>query len=120
MLSIGQVLEVLRQAPPDHQVWFDFCRTRPLKVTSWRGSYAEPALTWAEDDGVTTAAALIAQLEGAIATGAVFHGYKGGEYRYEATDLVRVDNWGRCTNTEIHKITFDEYEVLIHTRREGE
>lgn len=85
MLSIGQVLEVLRQAPPDHQVWFDFCRTRPLKVTSWRGSYAEPALTWAEDDGVTTAAALIAQLEGAIATGAVFHGYKGGEYRYDSS-----------------------------------
>lgn len=120
MLSIGQVLEVLRQAPPDHQVWFDFCRTRPTGVDSWRGIYAEPALSWVCDDGVTTVADLTTWLEHAIAPGAVFHGYKGGEYRYEATDWLHVDNWGLCTDTEIHKVTFDGYEVLIHTRREGE
>lgn len=119
MWSVGQVLEVLRQVPPDHKVWFDFCRTRPIGVASWRGIYAEPALAWS-GEGATTAAELILWLEKAIAPGQKFHGYKGGEYQFAARDPLHIDNWGEYTETEIHKITFDGYEVLIHTRREGE
>lgn len=114
MKTIKQVLDILKQAPSDASVHYSYFRCVPTVVDSWRGIYAEAALGWAPSEYTNriTAQKLIKELEDSF--GRQFTGWKGGEYCYYEDTPLHIDNPGECTNTEIDKITFNDYSVTIH------
>jgi len=114
MKTIKQVLDILKQAPSDAHVYYSYFRCVPTYVASWRGSYDEAALGWApvEFKNQITAKELIKQLEDSF--GRPYSGWKGGDYCYYDDTPLHIDNQGECTNTEIDKITFNDYSVTIH------
>jgi hypothetical protein len=125
MITINELLQTLRKAPkPDGRVYLAFARCVPTTIRSWRGIYAEPALGW-EPAGYSgnvaeypTVESLIAELERAI-DGREYTGWKGGEYSYDGTEPMHVDNPGDCTNTEIVRVEVKEWgEVILHTATE--
>ena len=122
-MTIGQLLDKIRTADPSARVYFDFCRTTPTTVASWRGSYDEPAIGWAPT-GYTenaiqakTVADMIFELEQAIRPGMSFGGWKGGTYYYDLASPLHVDNRGDCTCTNIVDVVVDELQVTIVTER---
>jgi hypothetical protein len=114
MKTIKQVLDILKQAPSDAPVHYSYFRCVPTYVDSWRGIYAEAALGWApvEYKNQITAQELIKKLEYSLDK--IYTGWKGGDYCYNKHTPLHIDNRGECTNTEIDKITFNEYSVTIH------
>lgn len=127
MITINELLKTLRAAPkPDGRVYLNFCRCVPTTVYSWRGTYAEPALGW-QPAGYSgnvkeypTVASLIAELEKAI-DGREYTGWKGGEFSYDGSKTLHIDNPGDYTNTEIVRVEVKAWgEVVIHTATEEE
>lgn len=125
MITTNELLTILRNAPkPDGRVYLDFARCVPTTVKSWRGVYAEPALGW-EPAGYSgnvkvypTVGSLIAELESAI-DGREYTGWKGGEYAYDGSETLHIDNPGDCSNTEITRVEVKKWgEVIIHTATE--
>jgi len=125
MININELLAILRAAPkPDGRVYLDFARCVPTSVESWRGIYAEPALGW-KPGGYSgsvkeypTVASMIAELEMAI-DGREYTAWKGGEYSYNGSETLHIDNPGDCTNTEIVRVEVKEWgEVILHTATE--
>jgi hypothetical protein len=118
MMTIGEVLDALKKAKPDVYVRFDFGGVVPATVDSWRGIYSQAALGFEGGDYAAkpvTAAELTQRLEEAIAPGAEFVGWKGGEYRYHRDTPLHIDNRGCCTNTELTRVQVDEWGVMLHT-----
>lgn len=123
MMTIDDLLCDLQKANPDATVYFDFCNCFPTIIESWRGVYAEPALGWksleySKRRQAPTVSALIAELRHAK-DGRPFTGWKGGEFRFEGSDTLHIDNAGECTNTELVRVENDDWRVFLHTRREG-
>ena len=117
MKTINQVIEKLKQANPEHNVYFSPLRLVPTTVYSWRGIYAEPALGWeaagySGNGKAPTVATLLAELEKAI-DGRIFQGWKGGDYTYSGRETLHIDNSGESTNTEIQDVIIGSYEVTI-------
>jgi len=122
-MTIGQLLDELRKFDQKIAVTFDFGHCYPTNIDSWRGSYDEPSIGWASDDGqIHTVAMLINELEKSISSGSVYYGYNGGEYQYTKESPLHVDNKGICSNTGITSICEGKYgwRVVIHTRYESE
>jgi hypothetical protein len=118
MMTIGQVLDALKAAKPDAHVRFAFGGIAPDAVDSWRGIYSDAALGFSGGEYAATpvtAAELIRRLEDAIAPTAEFHGWKGGEYHYDRSTPLHIDNRGCCTNTELTRVEVDEWSVTLHT-----
>jgi len=116
-MTIGEVIDALEAANPESSVHFAFGHTTPTTVGSWRGIYADAALGWQEDGGITVAE-LLKNLKESI-DGEVFHGWKGGKYTYNRDTTLHIDNPGDCSNTEIYRIERFPSSVVIHTHREG-
>ena len=100
-------------------------RCVPTTVDSWRGVYAEPALGWSPAgytkhvDTYPTVASLIAELEQAI-SGRIYTGWKGGEFTYDGTETLHVDNPGDYTMMSITGVDVKDYEVVICVEPEAE
>ena len=116
--TIGYVINKLKEAPQHAYVYFDFPYMTPKGINSWRGTYNEAALSFvsveAYSEDATTVKQLLKILEDAI-DGEVFIGWKGGEYQYDCNTKLHVDNPGCSFGTEIKRITFNNYMVIIHT-----
>lgn len=111
--TVGQVLEKLKSFDPEKQVRFAFCMLSPTKLMSYKGYYDQAAIGF-DDNETMTVADMINDLEQAI-DGRTFTGYKGGEYKYNLDTPLHVDNYGRCTSTDIKSIKEHEYYVFIKT-----
>lgn len=134
--TLGQMIALLEAMPrtsTDHRgtewpkrVWFDFGRTYPVDLTSWRGSYAELALTFDYSGGIIsrpggprtaseypTADQLLEKLKAAV--GATFQGYKGGGFIMSEDTPVWVAQRGDSGNTGVVGIRDPGYEVVIDT-----
>lgn len=119
-MTIGEVIYSLERAKPDVPVMFSFCGCSPTTVDSWRGIYAEAALGFADDGRSTpnpTVETLLKELRSAI-DGREFHGWKGGNFKYDRNTQLHIDNPGCYTCTELYRIQADEYSVILHTARE--
>ena len=120
MMTIGEVIDALERAKPDATVVFSFCGVAPSTVHSWRGIYAEAALGFEyEERGqqAPTVADLLVELRTAI-EGRTFHGWKGGEYKYDRSTPLHIDNSGCWTSTELFRIQASDYQVILHTAKE--
>ena len=117
MKTINEVIEKLKQANPENDVFFSPLRLVPTTVDSWRGIYAEPALGWeaagySGNGKAPTVATLLAELEKSI-DGREYQGWKGGEYTYRGNSPLHIDNPGESTNTEIQDVIVGLYDVTI-------
>jgi hypothetical protein len=85
-MTLGELIEVLKSADPDHVVRIGFGRP-----TSYRGYYAE--LAFVPEQNVTVRSMLA---HAQCALGHTFTGYKGGEYRMDEYTPVWIAEWGCC------------------------
>lgn len=105
-LSLGGLIDALAQQPADSTVSFQFGGLVPTTLASYRGYYDDLALGF--DDGYPpTVSALLERLR--AADGAVFHGWKGGEYRMSRWSRLWVANPGHCGDTAIIGVKSDRY-----------
>jgi hypothetical protein len=119
--TITDVLERLRHFArefPDAGLWFESTRTEgspgtlaPKPVTSvhsWRGRYNCPAVggSWSGDEPFELPKAITAIESLTIDT---FHGYKGGDYQYDDSDVLYLDDYGDYSgeNVIVGVITFE-------------
>lgn len=123
-MTINELLAALKPALPNLPVYYDFCQCTPTTIGSYRGNYMEPALGW-EATGYSgnakaiTVETLVKELEKAIHPDTFFTGWKGGDFKYDGTEELHIDNNGDATSTLIARIVLEEdYCVTIHTERE--
>lgn len=88
----------------------------PTKIGSWRGVYAELALSHEKEGSPLISTNLIKILEEAI--GATYTGYKGGEFKMSKDTLVWVDNYGEYTDTIITKVKKVGEQIIIYTHEQ--
>lgn len=98
------------------EVRFDFGYNRPVCFESWRGLYAELALTYSEEYGTqhVTVSGLLAMAK--EADGEVFEGYKGGDFQMGRETPLWVANYGNANNTIITDIEQFGWWTCLHTR----
>ena len=85
-MTLGQLIAALKQLPPDKVVKHGFTHAH-----SYRGYYDQVAFEPAED---VTVASMLAECERALCE--TFHGWKGGEYRYEEYTDAWLAEMGCC------------------------
>lgn len=108
-------------AESDRLVYLDFASCFPVDLDSWRGSYAELAITFAcgrycHSEGAMTLEAFVALLKGAV--GKTFQGYKGGDYVMGKRTPLWVANHGDSGETAVVGVdTSSDYCVTIQTGR---
>lgn len=121
--TLGDLIATLKMAAQDSRVFFSFGGCVPTTVDSYRGYYNQPALGFTmtgrhAERGSTqppTVAALLVELNRALTD--TFTGWKGGEYHYDKSDTLYVDNPGDCTNTKVCGVEIQDYEVFLLTER---
>lgn len=114
-LSLGQLIHQLKGiTDQDAGVMFDFCAFRPTTLDSWRGSYDELALGYADED--ITVSQLLARCEEAV--GRSYQGYKGGDYIMSEHTPVWVSQYGHSSSTAITCVRDKRWVVVIETRHQ--
>lgn len=93
-------------------VTFDFEYMRPSEIDSWRGIYAELALSF-EYKGSKSLSEFIVMLKEAV--GKTYTGYKGGDFTMSRHTPVWVANYGNSGNTAVVDIVDAGYQVIIIT-----
>lgn len=121
-LSLGQVIDALEGvADRGKRVHFDFPCAAPTTINSSRGFYEHPALGW----GATgysgpirepTVVELLAELNRALVN--EYRGWKGGDFNYDRSSPLWVDNPGDWSGTYICGVEDDGYSVTLLTERE--
>ena len=116
-LSLGDLIKKIepiakRESEQDEniEVYYDFEYFHPTGVDSWRGSYSELALNITHSGHVMSAKSFLNMLKDSI--GAVFTGWKGGDfYMSEDTPL-----WvGISGNTAIVGVLDEGYKIVLLT-----
>lgn len=111
---IANQKEIKKEYDHEAKVVFDFEYLYPTGIDSWRGIYAELALSFGErDEGKMT----VTQFRDVLKTciGKTFTGYKGGDFEMSKHTPVWVANYGNSGNTAVIEIVDNEYEVIIMT-----
>lgn len=85
-MTLGELIASLKAMPSGAQI------ANLNSSHSYRGYYSDLAFTL--DDGMRPAGDLLDECQKAM--GAVFEGYKGGEFVMGAKTPVWVAEWGRC------------------------
>lgn len=113
--TLGQLIsaaEALMPRQAETEVVFDFCDTAPNGIDSWRGSYAELALSYTSDGGMPLRK-FVEILEDA--NGRTFEGYKGGDFPMDRGTPVWVANWGRSGNTGVVGLRDVGWQIVVET-----
>ncbi len=99
-MNLGQFTDAVARLKPDTIVRFAFGGLPPHEFGSYRGNYSHISIGFGTEltDGVT-AEKLLAKCR--AADGAMFYGYKGGEFVMDRRTPLWVANYGDCTNTTI-------------------
>lgn len=121
-MTIGELIAALKLCDPDNKVYFDFCKTFPTKIDSWRGNYSMAALGWdfvaRENRRPPSVKDLITELENSTSSDSQYQGYKGGFFKFDKNTVVMIDNYGEYTGTEIVSIDSCDAQTIIVTRYE--
>jgi len=129
-MSLGNMINKMQEIVDKHEatkeeanVYFDFCRTYPTKIDSWRGIYAELALNWRQYPDYAQQTDTPLKAKGFLellkcANGTEYTGYKGGTFRMSLSTPVWVDNYGHSSDTAVVDIKDEGYQVIIVTRKQ--
>jgi len=113
-MRIKEILAVLDAAPDNIQVIFDFEYLAPDGFISYRGYYEDLAIMF-NDKKAPSCEQFRNDLRNCI--GKEFYGYKGGDYTMGEDTLVWVANSGNTGGTAVVRVTFNNYEVVLHTAK---
>lgn len=123
-LMLGElILKLEAIADKSKRIIFDDKRYHPTGIDSWRGSYAELAIEYAEDGEKLRVGDFLASLKDTI--GKTFEGYKGGEFLMGKTTPVWVANYGDSSGFKhdgdtwtqaVIDVSQDEQNVIIETK----
>jgi len=83
-MNLGQLIQTLKQLPPDLVLPFGFCNAH-----SYRGYYEDLAF-----ESINNATVENMLLDAEEALGGVYPGYKGGEYMMTEKTAVWISNYG--------------------------
>ncbi len=111
-MRLKEILAILDAAPDDASVRFDFEYLCPDGLASYRGYYSDLAIGFSEG-AAPTCNDFRNDLRECI--GKTFTGYKGGDYEMGVGTPVWVANYGHSGGTGIVRVSFDDYEVILHT-----
>jgi hypothetical protein len=111
-LRLGDIIDALHLVKPESRVEFDFGGLEPTGVDSYRGYYSDLALGFGEDG--KNAGDLLSELTSA--DGAVFKGYKGGEYRMNRDTPVWVANYGDSHGVAVVAVEDQDWRVQLRTQ----
>ena len=112
-MRIKEILSALENVDSTKYIYFDFCKLNPTVIDSWRGSYNLPAIGFTDREAKTVAE-FITELNTAI-SGKLYHGYKGGEYLFNAYQDLYVDNYGIFSETMVTGVKDKGYCVILCT-----
>lgn len=90
-MLLGEMIAKLESVSQDKNIVFDFDGIRPCGLDSWRGIYAELAISW-EKGGETKVADFLADCKDAV--GSTFQGYKGGDFQMGKSTSLWISNYG--------------------------
>lgn len=98
-ITLGELIELLAQRPPEQSVRFDFCHHVPAGVGSYRGYYDHLALAWRGSYDGPKVADFLKELQAAV--GKVYEGYKGGDFRMSRKTPMWVSNYGESDSVAV-------------------
>jgi hypothetical protein len=133
-LSLGELISKLEALLPNQEaikkkyeheasVSFDFEYAIPTGLSSWRGIYAELAITFdfigyehfnKEKPEEMPISKFVTMLKSAI--GKSYTGWKGGDFIMGKTTPLWVANDGNAGNTAVVGIQDNEYEIILLTK----
>ncbi len=96
---------------------FDFENARPSGLDSWRGIYAELAISFSfkwDNENKYNAEWFLKELKKAL--GKTYTGYKGGDFTMGKITPLWVANYGNAGNTAVVDIIDYEYKIVIITK----
>lgn len=103
--------------------YFDVDDYYPIAVNSWRGSYCELAIEYGKGENKGERVQTVSEILGLLkeTVGAIFIGYKGGDYMMGKTTPVWVANYGnsggfRELETAIIDVQEKDDKVVIITK----
>lgn len=112
-ITLGELIDLLAAREQDQAVRFDFGYIAPTGVSSYRGYYDHLAIEYADERQVKVAE-FLAQLREAV--GAVYEGYKGGDFRMTRNTPLWVANYGNSGGTCVLGIHDEcKYQTIIAT-----
>ena len=84
----------------------------PKEITSWRGSYCLPAVSFSSEqiNGKELAKVLKKGLN------AIHNGYKGGAYQYFGSDVFYIANYGEASEYKVIGYEIIDNEVVLLTK----
>lgn len=113
-LTLGEIIDKCEAVGGDADVVFDFEYAVPRGLDSWRGVYAELALSFDFDRGeALNLPEFVAMLKEAV--GKTYYGYKGGEFTMSRGTPVWVANYRNSGNTAVIGVRDCGYQVVIET-----
>lgn len=113
--NLGNLIEDLKPYKNDFlKVEFDD-GSIPDDFDSWRGSYCELALGYTNNGEIDSATL---SRKAYNANGAMYEGYKGGEFTMDLNTPIHQDNYGEYGNRKIIGIEKKDNKLIIKTRTE--
>ncbi len=112
-LTLGGAIEQLAKFPNRYVVTFDETNLSPHEEMSYRGYYSDLAFT--EIDEPKTVEAFAHQLGAALDQ--EYTGYKGGEFRMNASTPLWVSEYGDASDIALMSMHVAEDRVVIVTKK---
>jgi hypothetical protein len=110
-MTIGELIEVCKKHP-SNVVKFLGTGYTVDKLSSWRGSYDTPSVSYTVEDktGLEIANELTDSLK------QVHCGYKGGDYRYTKGEEFYVAQYGSSAEYKVVSATLEDDILVLYTK----
>ena len=117
-IELGKLIAKCKQLNEILPVYYDTGQ-HPTEIDSWRGIYAELAISHEADSEPMTCGEFIKMLEDA--DGKEFTGYKGGEYTMKLRTPVWMDNYGEYSSMMITGVKqYGGDRIILTTKYEDD
>ena len=118
-MTLGQLIEALKEYDSDKTVVFDWPDMVPCDVYSWRGDYEQLAIDYKESSHSERPLLkeFLSELQDAI--GRTFPGYRGGEfmmYEHTPVHVAKYSYSGRCCVSGVTKGELGEAVIQTEHR----
>lgn len=94
-MTLGQLIDTLERHPPDNILSIEPLGLIPSYLDSYRGDYCDLSIGFTDDmEPRVLVVEFLPKLKAAV--GAIFTGYKGGEYVMSADTPIWIAQYGKC------------------------
>jgi len=111
-LNLGELIDLLKTQPQNEMCWFNFGGVSPTTCASYRGYYGDVALGF-DLEADPKVKDVIMELEKAV--GAMYTGWKGGDFVMSRESQLWVANPGYTGGTVIVGLEDCDYMTILKT-----